>query len=151
MTRSNKIKSQNPFAAKKFRRVLKHNKAATIGAIVLIIFFAAAIFADQIAPFDPLKTSNETFQAPSRKFFFGTDDFGRDIFSGVIYGARTSILVGVSVALFSGLIGVFVGAVSRLRGRRLGRFTDEIDRAFSHSAAIFSGIGRRRAVRFVAF
>jgi peptide/nickel transport system permease protein len=116
MTGSDKIKNQNTFAAKKFWRVLKHDKATTIGALVLIIFFAAAIFADQLAPFDPLKTSNETFQAPSQKFFFGTDDLGRDVFSGVIYGARTSILVGISVALMSGLIGVLVGAIAGYAG-----------------------------------
>ena len=97
-------------------RVLKHNKTAMIGVFVLILFFGAAVFADQIAPFDPLKTSNETFQSPSRKFLFGTDDLGRDIFSGVIHGAQTSILVGVSVALMSGLIGVFVGAVAGYSG-----------------------------------
>lgn len=83
---------------------------------VLIIFFGAAICADWVAPFDPLKTSNETFQSPSTKFLFGTDDLGRDVFSGVIYGARTSILIGVSVAFLSGIIGVFVGAVAGFAG-----------------------------------
>jgi peptide/nickel transport system permease protein len=97
-------------------RVLKHNKAVMIGGFVLILFFGAAIFADQLAPYDPLKTSSETFESPSRKFLFGTDDLGRDIFSGVIHGAQTSILVGVSVALLSGLIGVFVGAIAGYAG-----------------------------------
>jgi peptide/nickel transport system permease protein len=97
-------------------RIFKHNKAAIISVFVLIIFFGAAIFADQIAPFDPLKTSNETFNLPSTKFLFGTDDLGRDVFSGVIYGARTSILIGVSVAFLSGVIGVFVGAVAAYAG-----------------------------------
>jgi len=83
---------------------------------VLVLFFGAAIFADQIAPYDPLKTSNETFQSPSPKFLFGTDDLGRDVFSGVIYGAQTSILVGISVALLSGIIGVMVGAVAGFAG-----------------------------------
>ena len=105
-----------PVPAGNFRRVLKHNKAAMIGAIVLIVFFVAAIFADEFAPFDPQKTSSETFQSPSRKFLFGTDDLGRDVFSGVIYGAQTSILIGVSVALLSGLIGIFVGSVAGYAG-----------------------------------
>ena len=87
-----------------------------IGVFVLILFFSAAIFADHLAPYDPLKTSNETFQSPSPKFLFGTDDLGRDIFSGVIYGAQTSILVGASVALLSGLIGVFIGAIAGYAG-----------------------------------
>jgi len=99
-----------------FRRVLKHNKAAMLGAIVLTVFFSAAVFADFIAPFDPLQTSLETLQTPSPKFLFGTDDLGRDIFSGVIYGARTSIFVGISVALFAGLIGVFVGSAAGYAG-----------------------------------
>ncbi len=83
---------------------------------VLLLFFGAAIFADQIAPYDPLKTSNETLQSSSLKFLFGTDDLGRDVFSGVIYGAQTSILVGVSVALLSGIIGVLVGATAGFAG-----------------------------------
>ncbi len=112
----NEINSQYSLAAGNFWSVLKHNKTAMIGVFVLILFFGAAVFADQIAPFDPLKTSNETFQSPSRNFLFGTDDLGRDIFSGVIHGAQTSILVGVSVALMSGLIGVFVGAVAGYAG-----------------------------------
>ena len=86
------------------------------GVIVLIAFIGAAIFAGAIAPFDPLKTSNDTFQSPSRQFLFGTDDLGRDIFSGVVYGAQTSILIGVTVALLSGLIGVFVGATAGYAG-----------------------------------
>ncbi|HXG84793.1 MAG TPA: ABC transporter permease [Pyrinomonadaceae bacterium] len=95
---------------------MKHNKVATIGVFVLILFFGAAVFADRIAPYDPMKTSDETFQTPSRKFLFGTDDLGRDVFSGVIFGAQTSILIGVSVALLSGIIGVFVGAIAGYAG-----------------------------------
>jgi peptide/nickel transport system permease protein len=86
------------------------------GVIVLIAFFFTAFFADRIAPYDPLKTSNDTFQSPSGQFLFGTDDLGRDIFSGVVYGARTSILIGVTVALLSGLIGVFVGSTAGYAG-----------------------------------
>ena len=87
-----------------------------ISAFVLAAFLGAAIFADFVAPFDPLKTSSETFQAPSPKFLFGSDDLGRDVFSGVVYGARTSILIGITVAFFSGLIGVFVGAAAGYAG-----------------------------------
>ncbi len=116
MTRNNEIKNHRSGSAGNFWRVLKNNKTAAAGAFVLTVFLFAAIFADFIAPFDPLKTSNQTFQTPSPKFLFGTDDLGRDVFSGVIYGARTSILIGVSVALFSGIIGVFVGAAAGYAG-----------------------------------
>jgi len=116
MKTDNEINMRRPPPAGNFWRMLKHNKAAMIGAIVLIVFFGTAIFADRIAPYDPQKTSNETFQSPSQKFLFGTDDLGRDVFSGVIYGAQTSILIGVSVALLSGLIGIFVGSVAGYAG-----------------------------------
>ena len=86
------------------------------GVIVLMAFIGATIFAGALAPFDPMKTSNDTFHPPSRQFLFGTDDLGRDIFSGVVYGAQTSILIGVTVALLSGLIGVFVGSTAGYAG-----------------------------------
>ncbi len=113
---NNEINTQQLLTAGHFWRVLKHNKTAMTGVFVLVLFFGAAIFADGLAPYDPMKISNETFQSPSRKFVFGTDDLGRDIFSGVIHGAQTSILVGVSVALLSGLIGVLVGATAGYSG-----------------------------------
>ncbi|MDQ3042303.1 MAG: ABC transporter permease [Acidobacteriota bacterium] len=116
MTNNLEINSRQALEPRNIWRVLKHNKAATAGAFVLMLFLGAAIFADYLAPYDPLKTSNETFQTPSPKFLFGTDDLGRDVFSGVIHGAQTSILVGVSVAFLSGLIGVLVGAVAGFAG-----------------------------------
>ncbi|MBA3770062.1 MAG: ABC transporter permease [Blastocatellia bacterium] len=111
-------------------RALAHNLTATAGLIVLLLFLVITIFADRIAPYDPLKTSDETLQSPSQKFVFGTDDLGRDVFSGVIYGARTSILIGVSVTLFGGLIGVFVGAVAGYAGGLLDDFLMRLTELF---------------------
>jgi peptide/nickel transport system permease protein len=114
--KSQTFSSQNHLSEQNLRRILGNNKLVFAAFIFLAIFFCAAVFADQIAPFDPLKSSNETFQSPSGKFLFGTDDLGRDVFSGVIYGARTSILIGVLVALLSGFIGVIVGATAGYAG-----------------------------------
>ncbi len=111
-------------------RALANNQAATAGLVVLLLFLGITIFADRIAPYDPMKTSNETLQSPSQKFVFGTDDLGRDIFSGVIHGARTSILIGVSVTLFGGLIGVFVGAVAGYAGGLLDDFLMRLTELF---------------------
>jgi len=121
MTRNDENSLNRLLSRKIVGRALAHNQAAMAGLIVLLLFLVITIFADRIAPYDPLKTSNETLQSPSQKFVFGTDDLGRDIFSGVIYGARTSILIGVSVTLFGGLIGVFVGSVAGYAG---GLFDD---------------------------
>ena len=108
--------TQNPLWSSTFRRVLTRDALATISIIVLGIFLFAAVFADVIAPFDPLKTSNDTFQSPSVHFLFGTDDLGRDVFSGVVHGSRSSLLFGVFVSLISGLIGVMVGATAAFAG-----------------------------------
>ena len=108
--------TQNPLWTSTFRRVLTRDALATLSIAVLGIFLFAAVFADVIAPFDPLKTSNDTFQSPSVHFLFGTDDLGRDVFSGVVHGSRSSLLFGVFVSLISGLIGVMVGATAAFAG-----------------------------------
>jgi peptide/nickel transport system permease protein len=99
-----------------FREILGRNKAAAAAVTLLAMFLFAAIFADFIAPFDPLKSTDDAFRPPSLKYLFGTDDLGRDVLSGVIYGARTSVLIGVSVALLSGLIGTLVGSTAGYAG-----------------------------------
>ncbi len=86
------------------------------GLVLLAVFFFVAVFADTIASRDPRKTSQETFRPPSAEFWFGTDDLGRDVFSGVVHGARISLLIGVTVALLSGLVGVLVGATAGYAG-----------------------------------
>lgn len=92
------------------------DKLVAIALIVFGLFFVAAVFADFIVPFDPAKISNDTFESPSGRFLFGTDDLGRDVLSGIIQGAQTSILFGVFVSLVSGLIGVLVGATAAYAG-----------------------------------
>lgn len=99
-----------------YRHILMQNKTALAAFLVLIVFAIMAIFADQIAPFDPLKTSDATFREPSSEFFFGTDDLGRDIFSGVVYGARSSLSLGLIVTVLSALIGILVGATAGFAG-----------------------------------
>ncbi|CAN5661159.1 ABC transporter permease [soil metagenome] len=104
-----------PEAADLWSAVLQ-NKLAFAGFLILILFVLTAIFADQIAPFDPLKTTDLTLQPPSLEFLFGTDDLGRDIFSGVIYGARSSLSLGLIVTLLSAFIGILVGATAGYAG-----------------------------------
>lgn len=92
------------------------------GAMVLGLFSFVAVFAEQVAPRDPQKISDESFRPPSGEFLFGTDDLGRNVFSGVVHGARVSLSIGVIVALFSGLIGVLVG----LTAGYAGGFVDDL-------------------------
>lgn len=109
---------------------LRRSKAAVAGAAVLALFFCAAAFAGRIAPRDPQKTSAHTLRPPSSEFWFGTDDLGRDVFSGVVHGARTSIAIGLTVALMSGLIGVLVGSAAGYAGGLLDDVLMRVTEAF---------------------
>ncbi len=89
------------------------NRAAVVGATVVLLFAACAVLAPELAPYDPLKTNFLLIRkAPSALHWLGTDDLGRDILSRMIFGARASLLAGcISVAIALG-IGVPIGLVS---------------------------------------
>ncbi len=97
-------------------RHFKKNKAAIAGLILIILFICMAIFAPLIGDYqdDALKMNvRERLQAPNLDNWFGTDEFGRDIFIRIVYGTRISLFVGiisVSIALsFGGLLGSIAG------------------------------------------
>ncbi len=96
---------------------LRKNKLAVLGLFIIIIMILIAIFADYVAPFSyRVQDLNNTFQKPNAVHWFGTDNFGRDIFSRVVYGSRVSLRVGmisVSIALF---VGGTLGAIAGYKG-----------------------------------
>ena len=95
-----------------FRQIIR-NKLAILGFIVLSILVLSAIFAEQIAPYDPYETDYSNFkQPPSAEHFIGTDELGRDGFSRLIYGTRISLMIGVIVVIISMSIGVPLGAIA---------------------------------------
>jgi len=98
----------------------KKNRMAMAGLIILGFLILVAIFADQIAPFGfDEQNSATTFLPPSGKFLFGTDNFGRDILSRIIYGARISLKVGLISVGVSSLVGGLLGAIAAYYGGRL--------------------------------
>jgi peptide/nickel transport system permease protein len=87
------------------------------GLAIVLVIIAAGIFANWIAPFDPEENDfNAMMQAPSLVHLFGTDQFGRDIFSRLVFGARTAMLVGFGAAVGGGLIGLVLGVASAYFG-----------------------------------
>lgn len=81
-----------------------------IGTFIVIGFILMALFAPLLAPYDPIKTNlPERLRPPSRQYLFGTDQFGRDIFSRVIHGARIEVWIIFLVTVISGTIGVAIG------------------------------------------
>lgn len=109
-------------------KFIVHRSSFIVVILILFVYLAALLFAHQIAPADPLQTSTATLLPPSSAHWFGTDDLGRDVFSGVVHGARTSLLIGLTVAVLSGVIGCLMGVsagwIGGLRDDLLMRITE---------------------------
>jgi peptide/nickel transport system permease protein len=80
------------------------------GLVIVVLLTVCAIFAPWIAPHDPLRTTGDLYAHPSWKHLFGTDELGRDMFSRVVYGARTSFPIALIVVACSLAIGGVLGA-----------------------------------------
>ena len=87
------------------------------GAVIVFVMIFLALFADLIAPYDPEANSFEhMFTSPGLQFLLGTDDFGRDIFSRIIFGARTALIVGFVAASVGATAGLVLGVASAYYG-----------------------------------
>jgi peptide/nickel transport system permease protein len=99
-------------------RRLRRRPLGLAGLIGAALFVLIAVVGPLLSPFDPLALRPETLQPPGAPYWFGTDDVGRDILSGVLHGARVSLLVGLLSALGAVVIGVAVGTLAGYcRGR----------------------------------
>lgn len=112
-----------------FLRRLMNNKSAVIGGVVIIIVIISAIFAPVISPYDPYEMNMPgRLQEPDGIHILGTDQFGRDLLTRLIYGARVSLQVGVIAVGLSMFVGVFLGLVAGYYGgwidRIIMRFVD---------------------------
>ena len=118
---------------KTFRKLLKR-KIVLFAFAVIFVIVTAAIFAPWLAPYDPNKQFEQglTLQgsplAPNSEFLLGTDLLGRDLLSRLMYGARTSLFIGLLANGFAVLLGTFIGVVAGFVRGRIGsaimRFTD---------------------------
>ncbi|MFD1198579.1 ABC transporter permease [Brucella gallinifaecis] len=94
-------------------RRLFGNRAIALGLLILIVVVVAALLAPWVAPYAPNKLSIvNKLQSPSLSHFFGTDEFGRDIFSRAIYAGRISLLVSLGVVVISTVLGIFLGVTA---------------------------------------
>lgn len=98
---------------------LRKNRLAMLGLGILILIVLTAIFANQIAPY-PFDEQDlfATLEGPGAAHWFGTDEFGRDIFSRIVFGSRISLQVGFVAVGFSVLAGGFIGAIAGYYGGR---------------------------------
>lgn len=109
-----------------FANFLREKPLGSVGLLLIIITLLFAVFGDLVAPYPademhPL----DRLQGPSAKYWLGTDEFGRDLFTRIIAGARVSIIVGVSVVSIGGGLGLVLGVLSGYFG---GRFDTLVQR-----------------------
>lgn len=105
------------------KKLLRSNYLFTLGVVICLAWIIAALLAPVIAPYDPVAQDlTLRLKAPSAEHLFGTDNFGRDIFSRVIYGGRYSLLAGCLTVVIAGCIGTFYGAIAGY----VGGWTDNV-------------------------
>ena len=110
--------NRNPVAVF-FVRLVREKPLGTVGGVIVLVLLITGIFADQLAPYGYNQIFlMDSLSPPSSKFWLGTDNLGRDLLSRVIYGARISMIVGVSASFFSTVISALIGIVSGYLGGR---------------------------------
>jgi peptide/nickel transport system permease protein len=93
-------------------RRFRQNKNALVGMCIFLILISFALFAEFIAPYDPIKQDlKNIMQTPSRQHILGTDELGRDIFSRIVYGARISMTVGLIAVGIAFIVGTALGVI----------------------------------------
>lgn len=108
-------------------RFVRH-KPAVGGVVLLLLALAAAALAGVVYPGDPFRIVGKPFQPPLSEHLLGTDMLGRDLAAGLLYGARTTLLVGLVATLIATVLGVTIGGLAGYFGGRLDtllmRFTE---------------------------
>jgi peptide/nickel transport system permease protein len=117
---------ENRWGLGRLLRELLRNKAALLGLVILVTIAAAAILARLVAPYDPLfQEVTQRLKPPGwttpegRISLLGTDHLGRDILSRLIFGARISLIIGLSAVAMAGTLGTLIGLVAGYRGGRI--------------------------------
>jgi peptide/nickel transport system permease protein len=140
------------------QRFLRH-RPAVLAASVIGLYLLVALLAPVIAPYDPLDMSaGPRLYPPNVQHWFGTDEFGRDIFSRVVYGARIAFTVGVSAGLIAALVGSTIGMLGGYFGGAPDRaVTIVIDLVFAFptillavALAVFMGSSMQTVILAIA-
>jgi len=97
----------------------RRSRAAVAGIVLIFFFVTLAALAPLLSTFDPLEMVGKPFLPPGDEHLFGTDDLGRDVYSGILHGARISLVVGFLAAATSVAIGVSVGGLSGYYGGKI--------------------------------
>ena len=115
-----------------FWRRYRKTRTAVLGLCILTVIVLMAIFADLIVPYSKCieQVGADRLQGPSAAHFFGTDEYGRDIFARIVHGSRFSLLIGLATSLMALVIGAILGACA-------GYFGGVVDNAISRVIDVF--------------
>jgi peptide/nickel transport system permease protein len=109
-----------PRARRAVSDFIRRRPLGAFGALLILVMVVAAVFAPVIAPYDPLEvTFKDLLLPPSGTHLVGTDAFGRDVFSRLVFGSRTALLVGFFSSLVGSSIGLLLGVVGAFFGGRV--------------------------------
>jgi len=113
--------TETPVRVNEFRRFIRiflGRGVVTFGVAIVLLLIITAILAPLIAPYDPYKTAlRETLLPPSAQHLLGTDTLGRDILTRIMYGTRTSLMIGLVAIFVSGIIGSILGLLAGYLGK----------------------------------
>ena len=108
-------------------RLFREKPLGAIGAVIVLVFLFSGIFADQLAHFGVNQISPvNRLKPPSGRFWFGTDHLGRDMYSRILFGARLSVIIGLSAATIATLISVTLGIVSGYFGGKIDMIVQRV-------------------------
>jgi len=97
------------------------------GGVIILLMVLTAIFADVVAPYDPHAINQRIqFTAPGGSHWFGTDEFGRDLFTRIVYGARIALFIGLTAAFVGATLGGILGVVSAYLGGRVDLYLQRL-------------------------
>jgi peptide/nickel transport system permease protein len=106
---------------------IRRRPLGAFGLLLMLVMIVAALFADRIAPYDPTALSFKDLLAPpSPAHLFGTDNFGRDVFSRLLYGARTALLVGFTASLVGCTLGLILGIIGAYVGGKVDQLIQRL-------------------------
>ena len=100
----------------RLRAVLRADRKALFGLVVLAVFLLLAVFGPLIVPHDPNEMTLQMMSGPSLTHPLGTDDLGRDLLSRIVVGTQVSLFIGVSTVALALVVGVFLGVLAGYRG-----------------------------------
>jgi peptide/nickel transport system permease protein len=109
------------------RKFIVTKPLGTIGGAIILLMALTALFADNLAPYNPYEINQSLqFKAPSLQHWLGTDEFGRDMLTRLIYGARIALFIGLVAAFVGSTAGAILGVVSAYLGGKVDLFMQRI-------------------------